>query len=535
MKLETLIRQRFAIYLLTSFVFIIAASIFASPHFFMPPSSTLALQFDGSSYVEVPNSDSLNISGSLTIQFWARPFDRRNGRVLVKGSYYNSNYFTSWRGDGMMEFIITDESGEWSQNHILTSVLEPDTWYFIAFVFDKTAGVMRGYVNGELISELSVGSLNPLTGDWPVRIGAEEGGGNGFCGLIDEVSICNRALSRGEINESMSGHNASEGLVGWWKLEEGSGNAIGDGSSYHNDGVIHQAEWKKLSGSEKSVKLLNLAAVEYVVLRSDVFPEWQSYAVNFWTTYGYPKAFDILQAQKNLELVRDFRNASLWKNVNILPHIFGTDKVIYVEGLEDYNFLSSLTQFEDFDPQSAIFFSTSLSPQQDNFILSQSRRNLTLYILNQDVAPTSNYLKGYLATAENTMGKGIINVTFEKLDPSKYIVHVQAEKPFFLIFSESFNTDWTAQINGKSVDKHFMVNGYANAWYIDPNEIDKDGEFTITLYFWPQSLFYLGAVISLTTLGICMVYLFRDRVKGFYGFIRKGVHRAQRWLESGQK
>ncbi len=57
-----------------------------------------------------------------------------------------------------------------------------------------------------------------------------------------------------------------------------------------------------------------------------------------------------------------------------------------------------------------------------------------------------------------------------------------------------------------SDENHFLVNGYANAWYIDPKKVGT-GNFSITLYFWPQSLFYLGLGISLITLICCLSYL----------------------------
>jgi ABC-type uncharacterized transport system fused permease/ATPase subunit len=71
-----------------------------------------------------------------------------------------------------------------------------------------------------------------------------------------------------------------------------------------------------------------------------------------------------------------------------------------------------------------------------------------------------------------------------------------------------------------------MVNDYANQWTIDPNYIkqnfDKsyykenpDGSIDVelTLYFKPQSYFYLGLIISGTTLLGCFTYLGYDLVK----------------------
>ncbi len=139
-------------------------------------------------------------------------------------------------------------------------------------------------------------------------------------------------------------------------------------------------------------------------------------------------------------------------------------------------------------------------------------------------------------------------ISFRKINPTRYIVKVEkAVKPFFLIFSESYHPQWKAYLESgvgseESGDKivaehpklgvkearhemsftpgdisylfakpisdenHFLVNGYANAWYIDPKKVGT-GNFSITLYFWPQSLFYLGLGISLITLICCLSYL----------------------------
>jgi hypothetical protein len=102
------------------------------------------------------------------------------------------------------------------------------------------------------------------------------------------------------------------------------------------------------------------------------------------------------------------------------------------------------------------------------------------------------------------------------MNPTRYIARVQAEGPFFIVFSESFSRQWRACISsdggttswlaalfkgGVPEDAHFLVNGYANAWYIDPGALGIKGDsFTITLYYRPQSFYYLGWVISGVTL-----------------------------------
>jgi len=70
---------------------------------------------------------------------------------------------------------------------------------------------------------------------------------------------------------------------------------------------------------------------------------------------------------------------------------------------------------------------------------------------------------------------------------------------------------------------HLVVNGYANSWIIDPNEICKTGvckknedgsyDMELVVEFWPQRLFYVGLGISGLTLLGCVGYLIYDWAK----------------------
>lgn len=105
-------------------------------------------------------------------------------------------------------------------------------------------------------------------------------------------------------------------------------------------------------------------------------------------------------------------------------------------------------------------------------------------------------------------------IAFNKINPTKYIVSSSnANKPYFLVLSESFHPGWKAyygHINWWqalwrkpiSEKNHIKVNGYANAWYIGNHSKNE-----ISLYFLPQSIFFIGLLISgLTFLG-CVGYL----------------------------
>lgn len=70
-------------------------------------------------------------------------------------------------------------------------------------------------------------------------------------------------------------------------------------------------------------------------------------------------------------------------------------------------------------------------------------------------------------------------------------------------------------------DRHLLVNGYANSWLINPREIceksgkcmkNKNGNYELELVveFWPQRLFYIGLIVTSTTLLACLLYLGYD-------------------------
>lgn len=102
-------------------------------------------------------------------------------------------------------------------------------------------------------------------------------------------------------------------------------------------------------------------------------------------------------------------------------------------------------------------------------------------------------------------------VSFKQINPTKYRAKIeQASKPFYLVFSESFDKNWKLYINKTLVEEknHMMANGYANAWKIDVNQDDNDlTAFDLTIEYYPQKLFSIGLfVFKITVIG-CLGYI----------------------------
>lgn len=108
-------------------------------------------------------------------------------------------------------------------------------------------------------------------------------------------------------------------------------------------------------------------------------------------------------------------------------------------------------------------------------------------------------------------------ITFQKINPTKYIVNVEnAVSPYFLVFSESFHHGWKAHIKGQKLladDRHVMMNGYANSWYLTPEDADGQKNYQIIIEYWGQQLFYLGILVTLATVFLTLAFGFWRKIK----------------------
>lgn len=104
---------------------------------------------------------------------------------------------------------------------------------------------------------------------------------------------------------------------------------------------------------------------------------------------------------------------------------------------------------------------------------------------------------------------------YTKINPTLWKVKVNATKPFFLTFAESYDPLWEARVykNGKLVEKvsPVPVYGVINGFWIN-----QTGNLEIVLRYTPQDWFERGLIISLTTFILSVFYIFYDwrREKG---------------------
>lgn len=203
-----------------------------------------ALHFDGSDYVYVPNSASLAISSSLTIELWARLNNPQGGAqmLLIKGNDNSGQdpYYLRVGGNSLEFGFNTDTN---SLVRVLAPIGQYDwtQYHHIAGVFDDSANLLRIFIDGNLVgSNISV--LNPLSFQDPhyLTIGGTVGAGMGLNGDIDEVRIWDVARTQAELTMVMDQQLVGNepGLVANWRFDEGAGQGVRDASIYQNDGRL---------------------------------------------------------------------------------------------------------------------------------------------------------------------------------------------------------------------------------------------------------------------------------------------------------
>jgi hypothetical protein len=112
-------------------------------------------------------------------------------------------------------------------------------WYHMAITFEA-GGMMRGYVNGEMVQEVSVSGNSIAENSDPLIIGIAPWDLANFqtFGEIDEMRLWNVALSGDELRSNMFRPigGSDDGLVAYYNFDQGSGTSLEDNSDNDNEG-----------------------------------------------------------------------------------------------------------------------------------------------------------------------------------------------------------------------------------------------------------------------------------------------------------
>ncbi len=105
-------------------------------------------------------------------------------------------------------------------------------------------------------------------------------------------------------------------------------------------------------------------------------------------------------------------------------------------------------------------------------------------------------------------------VKYTRINPVHYEVETKnIQGAYVLLFNEKFNSSWRLTTEDDSdkvivLDKHFMVDGYANGWLIEDGNRNK-----FKIEYTSQSSFYLGSIISVISFLLVAGLLIYRRIK----------------------
>ena len=214
---------------------------------------------------------------------------------------------------------------------------------------------------------------------------------------------------------------------------------------------------------------LGIFGIKYIIYQGDAL-NYTPCAFCFGTNFLKSNIFKYMSVAKNVRLVASYGNSSIYENSNYVP-------LVYPSNLD-------------------------IVPANTTAGIYSAIANSSFDIQNDSVYDPASF-DGYspigkmIAYTVKPFSKPIISFNYS--NPTYAVVHVSnATTPFYLVFRESYDPSWSAYYsNGTEISQsdHLLVNGFANAWYIDAK-----GSYTIYIYYTLQTYADIAWVVSFAAL-----------------------------------
>lgn len=276
--------------------------------------------------------------------------------------------------------------------------------------------------------------------------------------------------------------------------------------------------------------------------------ESYSYLTTDWGYFGVP-IYDFLYSTNNVDSV----NVTNWALANI-GYVLNDKSSYYPRIFSCSHTKKDLIEQTKFIELSKIPTSSYLPhfyvPQNIVYSKSNLQNSIKALGTNQDPIRSAYFSPSSNQEAEFRLSQTPPRITFIRINPTKYRVKVEnATGPYFLVFSESFHQQWKLYLNtspitnydqlygqtiatyfdgdiqegthknsfiNKSIletigwppfpeEKHSLVNNYANAWEITPEDTYQKKNYELIVEFQPQKMAYISLIISFLTFILCLL------------------------------
>jgi len=182
-----------------------------------------ALEFDGKDdYVEVPDTESLDITDNITILGWVYPnfYGQSDAKEPIAGDGSSANILSkmvdqaSYIGPFWWEYRNSGNLNAYFAAVPASTYLTPtipdlpvDKWSHIAGTYDSSKGIANVYLDATLVDTQSNPNFGPLKAGVELVLGTGKGTGQyGKCfnGKLDDVAIFHSVLTENDINKVMT-------------------------------------------------------------------------------------------------------------------------------------------------------------------------------------------------------------------------------------------------------------------------------------------------------------------------------------------
>ncbi len=250
---------------------------------------------------------------------------------------------------------------------------------------------------------------------------------------------------------------------------------------------------KKLTNN--FLKLINLTNIKYIVFRKNLKLENKQIVLIYLNNN--------INNEK-LKVVYEGKKIVVYEIINPKSHIYAT--TYKPEIIENFNIIK---EFNFKDP----------------FIVKSQ---------NSNIANTIDFIN-------NLKESKLPIINYKKINSAKYKIEVRnTTNTYLLNFLESFHELWKVYIkpmdNNKNsfyetfelkevlYDKHILINGYANSWMINNDDLCKNNalckknsdnsyDYDLIIEFYPQQYYYIGMAMTLMMLLLMFIYFIYTKTR----------------------
>ncbi|MFG2084989.1 LamG-like jellyroll fold domain-containing protein [Spirillospora sp. NPDC048824] len=247
-----------------------------------------ALTLDGVDGYAESTLPIVDTTGSFTVSAWAKPTQHRQGELLAQSGTSQSGFVLGMHANGaaIFEWPTVDDNnggGTW-QWAVDDAPLPLGQWSHLTGVYDKAAGQMRLYVNGQL--QATASGVTPLEAHGALQIGRSLYNGwfvNHWPGSIDDVRVFTQPLSDAQAQQLAGGTVPSgTGLVAHWNMDEAAGKSRVYSPVAPFTATVHNGAVLGAEGQVDGALQLDNTAQQYAATDRPVVNTLRSFAVSAW-------------------------------------------------------------------------------------------------------------------------------------------------------------------------------------------------------------------------------------------------------------